>query len=387
MQTYKAKNNKDLKLIVDNEEINLGVIDVSEVIDFSGVFKNSTRTDFSGIEKWDVSNATNMRAMFENCTSFNQDISGWDVSGVYDFSSMFKGCENFNQDISKWNTMSAYDMDYMFYKCEEFDQDLSSWNINKVKHTQEIFKSCKIKSQHQLQIKHNIPETKAELILLIRNFDISLKDIDTSNITDMSELFKNSLRRDFVGIETWNVSNVKTMRSMFQGCQEFDRDISNWDVSRVTNMAHMFDDCTSFNQDISKWDVSRVTNMAGMFQGATSFNQPLNSWELGSLLNASSMFKNTINFNQPLGDWDVSGVEDMYEMFQGATSFNQDISGWDLKSIALKNYMFKSCPIENNYRPLENDTGENQINKNKISFLFFKLTSIFQKKSSLTKMK
>ena len=45
------------------------------------------------------------------------------------------------------------------------------------------------------------PETKEELKALVDNKSISLGDINTSKITDMSELFVGTKREDFSGIE------------------------------------------------------------------------------------------------------------------------------------------------------------------------------------------
>ena len=118
-----------------------------------------------------------------------------------------------------------------------------------------------------------------------------LPDLDTSEITDMSLLFR---------------------RSKFNG------DISKWDVSNVVDMSDMFEESV-FNGDISKWDVSKVKNMSSMFYGS--------------------------KFNGDISKWDVSKVENMTYMFKGS-SFNGDISKWNVSKVENMKYMFKGSPLE-----------------------------------------
>ncbi|WP_274377888.1 BspA family leucine-rich repeat surface protein [Helicobacter ailurogastricus] len=68
--------------------------------------------------------------------------------------------------------------------------------------------------------------------------------IDISAIEDLNCVFsngyKNFERRNFDGLETWDVSHVKNMGRTFSRAICFDHDISAWDVSNVTNTVGMF---------------------------------------------------------------------------------------------------------------------------------------------------
>ena len=78
-----------------------------------------------------------------------------------------------------------------------------------------------------------------------------------------------------IGLEDWDVSNVKNMNSMFWNCKKFNSDLSNWDVSNVENMGFMFKNCENFNSDLSNWNVSSVRDMRDMFDGCYSLkNKP-----------------------------------------------------------------------------------------------------------------
>lgn len=125
------------------------------------------------------------------------------------------------------------------------------------------------------------PKDDWELCKLVREMIESegpycdLNFIDLSNVTSMSELFKNS---KFNGdISQWDVSRVKDMYGMFQN-SKFNGDISKWNVHNVTRMEHMFEE-SEFNGDISKWNTSKVECMHNMFR-RSKFHGDLSKWKI-----------------------------------------------------------------------------------------------------------
>ena len=120
--------------------------------------------------------------------------------------------------------------------------------------------------------------------------------LDISSLTnficeDFSSIFRDFYKVKYIiGLENWDVSNVKDMCSMFEGCKNFNCDLSKWDVSKVTDMYCMFEGCKSFNSDLSKWDVSSVKDMYFMFSGCENFNCDLSKWDVSSVEDMRNMF-------------------------------------------------------------------------------------------------
>jgi surface protein len=95
------------------------------------MFENCTSFN-SNLTSWDTSNVTTMANMFKGAAAFNGDISSWDVSNVTSFTRMFQSASAFNSDISSWDVSSVINMSITFYGATAFDKDLGSWNVSSV---------------------------------------------------------------------------------------------------------------------------------------------------------------------------------------------------------------------------------------------------------------
>ena len=84
---------------------------------------------------------------------------------------------------------------------------------------------------------------------------------------DSSNLFSGNLAlTDISGLDTWDSSNVTNMLGMFKDTSITDVDaLINWDVEKVTDMSHMFQNTSSLVDvsGITNWDVAGVEATAG----------------------------------------------------------------------------------------------------------------------------
>ena len=127
-----------------------------------------------------------------------------------------------------------------------------------------------------------------------------LENLDTSQVTDMSEMFYNCMGLTSLNLSNWDTSQVTDMSLMFYNCVGLTSlDLSNWNTSQVTNMDSMFrDSFRLISLNLSNWDTSQVTNMYKMFSNCnylTSLN--LSHWDTSKVTNISEMFRNCAYVN------------------------------------------------------------------------------------------
>ena len=92
-------------------------------------------------------------------------------------------------------------------------------------------------------------------------------DFDTSNVTDMGNMFADNYNLKSINLNNFNTNKVINMERMFDGCKILTSlDLSNFDTSNVTNMDSMFNGCTFLTKlDISNFNFDKVVNYSSMF--------------------------------------------------------------------------------------------------------------------------
>lgn len=309
-----------------NQDLNTW--NVNEVTDMTRMFEGAS--SFNGhIGNWDVSNVTNMYEMFNEASAFNQDIGSWNVSMVTNMEAMFRQASAFNQNISDWKVGNVTTMSRMFKEAIAFNQNINTWNVSSVTNMESMFSEA-------------------------ATFNQDIGNWNVSSVRYMDGMFFEAtvFNQD---IGNWNVSNVIDMNGVFAFASAFNQDISNWDVSNVTDMYGMFGYTAAFNQDISGWNVEMVMNMSRLFEGASAFNYDISAWNMSSVTDMSRMFYENSAFNQDVSNWDVSSVTNMSEMFYNNTTFDQDIGDWDVSSVTNMTDMFTGAALSTaNYDALLN---------------------------------
>ena len=398
---YHPATKEELKKLVEDESVCLGDIDTSLITDMSELFKKSKRTDFSGIDRWNVSKVINMNRMFEDTSEFNSNLSKWDVSNVADMCSMFSRASQFNSDISKWDVSKVTNMNDMFRGAVQFNSDLNKWDVSNVTNMNGMFigaekfnsdisgwdvsnvKDMGCMFNGASQFNSDISKWDVSNVTNMKNmfrgakeFNSDISKWNVSNVTNMQGMFSISsglvrsshLYKSFLiynldeksrrsskfnsDLSRWDVSNVTDMSYMFSGASQFNCDISEWDVSNVNDMSYMFEDASEFNSDLSKWDVSNVTNMNSMFYGASQFNSDLSKWDVSNVTHMGGMFREALEFNSDLSKWNVSKVTNMNGMFRGAVQFNSDLNKWDVSNVHEMDNMFDDATLMQSHLPV-----------------------------------
>ena len=182
------------------------------------------------------------------------------------------------------------------------------------------------------------PLDKYELFKLVQDESIYLGDIDTSAITDMSFLFNTNFRKDFSGIDKWDVSCVANMNEMFYSCHSL-TSIPQLNTPSLTSVASMFYGCSSLTS-VPLFDTSKVTSMGSFFNGCSSLTT-VPQFNTSKVTSMGNMLSNCSSLTS-VPQFDTSKVQYMNSMFSGCKKLTT-VPQFDASKVTNMSYMFSGC--------------------------------------------
>ena len=272
----------------------LELVTYTSLTTFAGAFYGCINLDLSSVQDQpNFKNCTSISGFLWGCLAVNTvaNVNKWDVSKITFFRSSLRELPLFNDNVGNWNMSKAINLGQMFRGST----------------------------------------TVAPYGTFNNGGSDSIKNWDTSNVTDMQVMFYS--QPDFnQEIGLWDVSNVTTF-NIFLTTYTVPLGIT---AGKFTNAG---------SDSIKNWNTSNVTNMTAMFSGQALFNQPIDTWDTTEVTNMSYMLQ-CLSFNQPLNSWNTKKVTTMTRMLQGATTFNQPINNWEVPLVVdMFNFMYSSDPL------------------------------------------
>ncbi|HFD6483046.1 BspA family leucine-rich repeat surface protein [Enterococcus hirae] len=391
--------------------INLDVsgFDTSNVTSMNYMFKNMSSITSLDVSGFDTSNVTGMYTMFQGLSRVTSlDLSNFDTHKVTDMREMFvdtplkklilgdtfKFVESGSENAKLTSAWKREDGTGKVYTAEDFMKnygtgdltagtyvsvetgtwgtspymfdentgvltieagELSSsaespWNSDKVdsEAIKKIVLAGKVVAPEDSAYLFSSDLTGSKYLNNLTEIE-GLNQLDTSNVTNMSYMFKEMSNLTSLDVSSFDTSKVTDMSYMFYRNGVTSLDVSGFDTSKVTVMSYMFLGMKNItNLDVNGWNTSNVTSMYGMFSGMSSVTSlDLSGFDTCNVTTMREMFREMGNLTSlDLSGFDTSNVTDMSTMFYDMDNLTSlDVSSFDTSKVTTMGSMFKNTPL------------------------------------------
>ena len=186
--------------------------------------------------------------------------------------------------------------------------------------------------------------------------------LDTSNVTDMSNMFSSC--KNLTNIPLLDTSNATNMKYMFIECENLIT-VPNFNTLNVTNMYGIFNGCKNLTI-VPNFNTSNVTDMQYMFSDCNKLTTVPNL-DTSNVTNMQYMFSYCKNLTT-VPNFNTSKVTNMYYMFNSCNNLSNEslnnilamcvnsalTANKKLKYIGLTQEQATTCTTLSNYQALVN---------------------------------
>ena len=164
-------------------------------------------------------------------------------------------------------------MSYMFYRfLSATEIDLTGFDTSNVTNMEDMFLACHNLTSIDLSglDTSNVTDMNGMFTYNFALKSIDLSGLDTSKVTDMNGMFYKCEALESADLSGLDLSNAR-LDGLFNGCKALKNvNLKNVVTSNVTDMRAMFSDCDLTSLDLSSFDASNVTDMSYMFYRCSS---------------------------------------------------------------------------------------------------------------------
>ena len=358
--------------------------DTSNVTTMTTMFAECTKLTSLDLSGFDTSKVTTMNSMFNNCRSLTSlELSGWDTGNATNMNGMFDHCDKLSEVTLGENFRFKGNGSAL---CALRTPDgYLGWQ--KADKTSPILTTQELRNQYDANASNwagtwvlvaeqgswwHIDENNTLVIGIGSEMTIPITSVSSmsswpwnserssiqsvrfdgivhcgASAAYMFSGMPNCTSIDMTGFDTSNVTN---MRNMFASCNLITSlDLSGFNTSKVTNMQEMFYGCDGLRSlDLTGWDTAKVTTMKQMFKNCKALNDLiLSGWNTSNVTNVACMFQDCQNLdlsNVDIHTWNLSKVQSMNYMFcRCYATTSLDLSGWNVSNVTTMQSTFKQC--------------------------------------------
>ena len=291
-------------------------------------FENLSR--ITGIINLKTENVTNMREMFQGCSSLTSlDVTGFKTENVTRMDYMFSKCSSLTSlDVTGFKTDNVTNMAVMFNDCSGLTSlDVTGFKTDKV--TDMSFMFCNCSSLTSLDVTGFKTENVTSMFDMFGSCT-SLTSLDvtgfkTDNVTNMNKMFQGCSGLTSLDVTGFKTDKVTDMSFMFWGCSSLTSlDVTGFKTDNVTVMNAMFDACSGLTSlDVTGFKTDKVTDMSYMFWGCSSLKTIYagEGWSTAKVTAGKDMFAGCTSLVGGAGThYDESHIDHTYARIDGGAS-------------------------------------------------------------------
>ncbi|EMF0308117.1 BspA family leucine-rich repeat surface protein [Enterococcus hirae] len=366
--------------------INLDVsgFDTSNVTSMNYMFKNMSSITSLDVSGFDTSNVTDMYTMFQGLSRVTSlDLSNFDTHKVTDMRDMFvdtplkklilgdtfKFVESGSENAKLTSAWKREDGTGKVYTAEDFMKnygtgdltagtyvsvETGTWGTSPYMFDENTgvltIEAGELSGYEESPWNSDKVDSEAIKKIVLAGKVVAPEDsayLFSSDLTGSKYL--NNLT-EIEGLNQLDTSNVTNMREMFKEMSNLTSlDVSGFDTSKVTVMSYMFLGMKNItNLDVNGWNTSNVTSMYGMFSGMSSVTSlDVSGFDTCNVTTMREMFREMGNLTSlDLSGFDTSNVTDMSTMFYDMDNLTSlDVSSFDTSKVTTMGSMFKNTPL------------------------------------------